>query len=179
MLFLTDSSTEYKLYIKLFLIIVDTEYELNNRFFLSKTEICLLVSATLNQKFCCTLYSIILFLFIRYYTSELRDLLNELAESEKKKELALKDTTSSLFRHFGSHHETFQRVLSCLSTLDVLLSFTAYSQSYSDMCRPTIIQVENDQQPFINIRDGKHPCMLEKATNTFIPNDIILADQVN
>ncbi|CAF4614398.1 unnamed protein product [Rotaria socialis] len=115
--------------------------------------------------------------FKRYYTSELRELLEELTESEKKKELALKDTTSSLFRHFDSHHETFQRVLSCLSTLDVLLSFTAYSQSCADMCRPVILQIENDQQPFINIRDGKHPCMLEKATSTFIPNDIILADK--
>ncbi|CAF3445952.1 unnamed protein product [Rotaria sp. Silwood1] len=45
------------------------------------------------------------------------------------------------------------------------------------MCRPIVLQTENDQQPFINIHDGKHPCMLEKATNTFIPNDIILADQ--
>ncbi|CAF3104902.1 unnamed protein product [Rotaria sp. Silwood2] len=115
--------------------------------------------------------------FKRYYTSELRELIEELTESEKKKELALKDTTSSLFRHFDSHHDTFQRVLNCLSTLDVLLSFTAYSQSYSDMCRPNLLQTENDQQPFINIHDGKHPCMLEKATNIFIPNDIILADQ--
>lgn len=47
------------------------------------------------------------------------------------------------------------------------------------MCRPVILQANNDQQPFINIREGKHPCMLEKATNAFIPNDIILADQVN
>ena len=60
--------------------------------------------------------------FKRYYTSELRELLDELTASEKKKELALKDTTSGLFRHFDGHHDTFQRVLHCLSTLDVILS---------------------------------------------------------
>ncbi|UJR30337.1 hypothetical protein I4U23_017874 [Adineta vaga] len=115
--------------------------------------------------------------FKRYYTSELRELIEALTESEKKKELALKDTTSSLFRHFDSHHDTFQRVLNCLSTLDVLLSFVAYSQSYSDMCRPAVLSTENDQQSFINIQNGKHPCMLQKSTDSFIPNDIILADK--
>lgn len=116
----------------------------------------------------------------RYHTSELRELIDELTASEKKREDALKDTTSSLFRHFDNHHQTFQRVLNCLSILDVLLSFVAYSQSYSDMCKPSIIQItDENQQAFINIRDGKHPCMLQKATDTFIPNDIILADQVS
>lgn len=117
----------------------------------------------------------------RYYTSELRELLDELTSSEKKKEEALKDTTSSLFRHFDSHHDTFQRVLGCLSTLDVILSFVAYSESYADMCRPVVLRTDDDdeQQAFIHIRDGKHPCMLQKATDTFIPNDIILADEVD
>jgi DNA mismatch repair ATPase MutS len=113
-----------------------------------------------------------------YYTSELRELIEQLVESEKKKETALKETTSSLFRHFDHHHQTFQRVLHCLSTLDVLLSLVTYSQSYSDMTRPILLDSEPDQQPFIHIQDGKHPCMLQKGTNTFIPNDIRLADQV-
>jgi DNA mismatch repair ATPase MutS len=48
------------------------------------------------------------------------------------------------------------------------------------MCRPNVLQIEdNQQQPFINIHNGKHPCMLQKATDTFIPNDIILADKVH
>jgi DNA mismatch repair protein MSH6 len=106
-------------------------------------------------------------------------LIEQLAESEKKKELALKETTSSLFRHFDHHHTVFQRVLQCLATLDVLLSLVAYSQSYSDMSRPTLLSSDAEQQPFIDIRDGRHPCMLQKGTNTFIPNDIRLADQVS
>lgn len=105
--------------------------------------------------------------------------MDELISSEKKKEEALKDTTSSLFRHFDSHHEKFQRVLHCLSTLDVILSFVAYSESHADMCRPVVLSTDDDQQAFINIHNGKHPCMLQKATDTFIPNDIILADKVN
>jgi DNA mismatch repair protein MSH6 len=117
--------------------------------------------------------------FKRYYTSELRELIEQLTESEKKKESALKDTTSSLFRHFDSHHEIFQRVLYCLSTLDILLSFVAYSESYSNMCRPLVLQTEDNQQAFINIHDGKHPCMLQKATDSFIPNHIILSDKVH
>ncbi|CAF1182110.1 unnamed protein product [Adineta steineri] len=115
--------------------------------------------------------------FKRYYTSELRELLETLNESEKKKESALKDTTSSLFRKFDSHHDIFQRVLNCLSTLDVILSLVGYSESYSDMCRPIVLATDDNQQAFINIRDGKHPCMLQKSTDTFIPNDIILADK--
>lgn len=63
--------------------------------------------------------------------------------------------------------------------MDVLLSLVAYSQSYADMSRPIVLQTEENQQSFINIRDGKHPCMLQKATDTFIPNDIILADKVS
>ena len=116
---------------------------------------------------------------LRYYTSELRELLDELLASEKKKESALKETTSSLFRHFDGHHETFQRVLNCLSTLDVILSLVGYSESYSEMSRPVLLQTQDDEQPFINIHDGKHPCMLQKATDSFIPNDIILADKVD
>ena len=54
-----------------------------------------------------------------------------------------------------------------------ILSLVAYSESYSDMCRPVVLQTDDEQQSFINIHNGKHPCMLQKATDTFIPNDII------
>jgi DNA mismatch repair ATPase MutS len=115
---------------------------------------------------------------IRYYTSELRELIDELLTSEKKKESALNDTTSSLFRHFDNHHRIFQRVLYCLSTLDVLLSLVIYSQSCANMSRPILLNTESDQQPYINIHHGRHPCMIHKGTDTFIPNDIRLADKV-
>jgi DNA mismatch repair ATPase MutS len=47
------------------------------------------------------------------------------------------------------------------------------------MCRPSVLQTDDEQQSFINIQNGRHPCMLQKETDTFIPNDLILADQVN
>lgn len=109
----------------------------------------------------------------------MRELIEQLTESEKKKENALKDTTSSIFRHFDNHHKQFQRVLHCLSTLDVLLSLTSYSESHAEMTRPNIVNTDANQQPFIHIVNGKHPCMLKKGTDNFIPNDIRLGDQVN
>ncbi|CAF1018045.1 unnamed protein product [Didymodactylos carnosus] len=116
--------------------------------------------------------------FKRYHTSEISDLLSKLVEAENRKDIALKSTMSSLFRHFDKHHRIWNRVLQCVGMLDVLLSLTAYSESSTDMCRPTLLNTDLDcnTQPFINIKDGKHPCLANNL-GSFIPNDIVLADK--
>jgi len=45
----------------------------------------------------------------------------------------------------------------------VLLALAAFSSS-DDMCRPSVVHSE---QPFLNIVNGRHPCM---SPETYIPN---------
>jgi len=60
-----------------------------------------------------------------------------------------------------------------LAVLDVLMSLATYSScSEGEMCRP---EIELSSIPFIEIRAGRHPCIVQTYTgDDFIPNDVIV-----
>ncbi len=40
------------------------------------------------------------------------------------------------------------------------------------MCRPEIMLLDEDAKPFIDIKNGRHPCLTKTFSGDFIPNDV-------
>lgn len=80
-----------------------------------------------------------------------------------------------LFKKFDSHYSVWNRAVQCLSILDVLMSMTTFvKNAQHEMCRPEIAVLENDSKPFIDIQNGRHPCVMKTFSGDFIPNDVLM-----
>ncbi|XP_071959516.1 DNA mismatch repair protein Msh6-like [Antedon mediterranea] len=109
--------------------------------------------------------------FKRYWTNEIKELLENMMAAEDRRDSALKDSMRAVFHQFDENYEEWQACVQCLSVLDVLLSLTSYSQA-PGMCRPKLVLPGNDEKPFISIRDARHACIAHTASgDDFIPND--------
>lgn len=79
-------------------------------------------------------------------------------------------------------YNVWNRAVQCLSILDVLMSLTCYVRnSEQQMCRPQIVMLGEESgitRPFIDIKNGRHPCIARTFTGEFIPNDIVIGSQV-
>lgn len=111
----------------------------------------------------------------RYRTSEIEDMLAQLVDAEERKDVSLKDVMRRIFHSFDERYKMWDTAVHCLSVLDVLLSLTQYSQCADGVvCRPEIV-LPTEQQPFIEIRDARHPCICKTFTGgDFIPNDTVI-----
>jgi len=111
--------------------------------------------------------------FKRYWSDETKSLLAALTKAEDRKEEALRNSMKSMFKKFDSHYTVWNRAVQCLSILDVLMSLTTYVKNYEhDMSRPEIVLLDNDSKPFIDIKNGRHPCLMKTFSGDFIPNDV-------
>ncbi|XP_069105499.1 DNA mismatch repair protein Msh6-like [Argopecten irradians] len=112
----------------------------------------------------------------RYRTAEIDEYLSELADAEERKDVALKDTMRRIFHSFDERYKSWEVAIQCISVLDVLMSLASYSRCGDGvMCRPEVISPDEKQEPFIEIRDGRHPCIAKTFTGgDFIPNDTLI-----
>ncbi|XP_015590285.1 probable DNA mismatch repair protein Msh6 [Cephus cinctus] len=109
--------------------------------------------------------------FKRYYTAEARELLSRQTNAEEHRDKVLKDLNRRVFAKFSEKYEMWNTAVYKLAILDVLISLAEYSHS-GDMCIPEIHDETEDGKNFIEIRDGRHPCL---PSDNFIPNDTLLA----
>ncbi|XP_003699487.2 DNA mismatch repair protein Msh6 [Megachile rotundata] len=105
----------------------------------------------------------------RYYTAEAKELLSRQIAAEEHKDKVLKDLNRRIFAQFSEKYDMWSAAVYKLSILDVLISLAEYALS-GDMCVPEIVS-DTDGEIFIEIRDGRHPCIL---SDSFIPNDTLL-----
>ncbi|KAL9963214.1 hypothetical protein ACROYT_G032392 [Oculina patagonica] len=118
--------------------------------------------------------------FKRYWTSQIEEKLAEIVDAEERREEALKDTMRHVFHKFDQEYKTWDKTVQCLAVLDSLISLASYSsQGDGPMCRPEIVLPDNtsagDFQPFLEIRDGRHPCISRTFSGgDFIPNDTVV-----
>ncbi|XP_048728354.2 DNA mismatch repair protein Msh6-like isoform X2 [Ostrea edulis] len=119
----------------------------------------------------------------RYRTKEIEDQLVDLTEAEERKDAALKDTMRRLFYSFDERYKLWDTALQCLSVLDVLMSLAKYVGSADGVtCRPEILEPTSDTEPFIEIREARHPCVTRTfGGGDFIPNDTVIgiADELD
>ncbi|XP_063832736.1 probable DNA mismatch repair protein Msh6 [Ostrinia nubilalis] len=105
----------------------------------------------------------------RFSTAETKDLLARMIAAEDQKTTVLKDLSRRIFEKFSSTYDQWESAVKCISTLDILLSFTEFARQQSgDICLPEVT-FDSNQKPYINITEGRHPCI--PIVNDFIPND--------
>lgn len=110
----------------------------------------------------------------KYRTSFVAGLVQELEQAiEVQKERKAKGM-QLIFARFNKQRSLWAAAAHATAMLDALgsLAKTAGKAGY---CRPTILECGPDEEPTINIVQGKHPCV-ESSINSdeFIPNDLAL-----
>ncbi|XP_045216870.2 DNA mismatch repair protein Msh6-like isoform X2 [Mercenaria mercenaria] len=112
----------------------------------------------------------------RFRTTDIEEMLAELVDAEERKDAALKDVMRRIFHNFDKRYKMWDTAVQCMSVLDVLLSMAQYSRCADGVvCRPEIVVPDDDQQPFLEIRDARHPCVCRTFTGgDFIPNDTVI-----
>ncbi|TGZ73172.1 hypothetical protein CRM22_001671 [Opisthorchis felineus] len=110
----------------------------------------------------------------RYRTDETTELLGRLIAAEDRKDASLRNILQTIFASFSDHFTLWHSAMRCLAEFDCLLALASYSSNASDVtCRPEFIDLTNgSQQPFLEIVDGLHPCLI----NTFSGGDLIPND---
>ncbi len=96
----------------------------------------------------------------RYQTDDLRNMIETLEEKEEHFKDALVPFLREMFKKFYENREIFTRAVQCAAELDCLcaLSIISSFEDYGPMCRPEIIE-DNDGEPYIELRQMRHPCV--------------------
>ncbi|KAK7074527.1 DNA mismatch repair protein msh6 [Halocaridina rubra] len=112
--------------------------------------------------------------FKRYWTDTTKELLADMISGEEHRDVALKDIARRIFSQFDQHQKAWESALQCISVLDVLMSLMCYSKDASTV-RPSVFFPKEDSEPFVEIRDGLHPCVVTTFSgDEFIPNDLVV-----
>ena len=107
----------------------------------------------------------------RYVTDETKQFLERQMAAEDQRDKALMDIQRKMFEQFSKHAEVWRKAIGCMSLLDALISLAVYSNSVEEGCFPQFLTDFNN--PVINIKDGKHPC-LDTIGISYIPNDTLI-----
>ncbi|KAF7256198.1 hypothetical protein EG68_06644 [Paragonimus skrjabini miyazakii] len=107
----------------------------------------------------------------RYRCEKTIDWLTQLMAAEERKDASLRGIMQTLFASFSDSFTQWHTAMRCIAELDCLLALANYSLNASNVtCRPEFVELtDNAQQPFLEIVDGLHPCLI----NTFSGNDLI------
>jgi DNA mismatch repair protein MSH6 len=119
----------------------------------------------------------------RYSTPTSAALLERLEAAEARRDDATRDGLRNLFSVFDAKRASWEAAVNCLATLDCLAALAAWSARGDGgaMCRPEVVPVAADTEPFLHLSQARHPCMAGGAgaagsggVGTYIPNDITL-----
>lgn len=98
----------------------------------------------------------------RYQTDELRTIINELEEAEDKFKDALIPFLRTMFSKFYANKDLFTKAVQCAAELDCICALAEISSNteYGPMARPIILE-DNGDEPYIELRGVRHPCVQE------------------
>ncbi|XP_067642764.1 probable DNA mismatch repair protein Msh6 [Eurosta solidaginis] len=107
----------------------------------------------------------------RFSTNETRTFVKQMQNAELERDVILKDLARRIFEKFYNHYELWKQCVDCVANLDVLASLAEYARAQQIICVPELQEQSADQQPFIDIAEGYHPCAV---ADNFIPNGLVL-----
>lgn len=106
----------------------------------------------------------------RYWSPEVRVLVQELLEQRELHKLVCENLKSSIYKKFDLNYNTWKQVIETAGSVDCLLALTRASDNIGyPSCRPEFIESNTGELNFTELR---HPCFT--GTKDFIPNDVIL-----
>ncbi|SNX84862.1 related to MSH6 - DNA mismatch repair protein [Melanopsichium pennsylvanicum] len=107
----------------------------------------------------------------RWYSPEVRDLVQDIKEARETRLAALKQFHQSLFADFSEQSHVFLQAVKTVAEIDCLLSLAKASYAIGEpSCRPELVDHETALLEFEELR---HPCIAGENVD-FIPNDIRL-----
>lgn len=75
-----------------------------------------------------------------------------------------------MFERFYQYREHWNNGINCISELDALCALATVS-SFKNMIRPRVR--EFNEEPFLKIKDMRHPCIEQLHPNSpFVPNNL-------
>lgn len=113
--------------------------------------------------------------FLRYHTKEIVENVKKLEELEEELRVLTGKLNSEIFKIFYNQRDVITSFINVVSEIDCLTSLAFVSIIDRDkFSRPKFISLEeNNNQPYLELKDCVHPCLLDR-TPYFVPNDVIL-----
>ncbi|BBN02356.1 DNA mismatch repair protein MSH6 [Marchantia polymorpha subsp. ruderalis] len=115
----------------------------------------------------------------RYWTPEIKELLQDLTAGEQQREQALQGILKGLVKRFCGHYQKWLFLIKSVAELDVLISLAEASEYAAPTCRPSFVSADPNssasyQTPMISARSLRHPTLRLNGGGTVVPNDIEL-----
>ncbi|XP_063716662.1 DNA mismatch repair protein Msh6-like [Symsagittifera roscoffensis] len=108
----------------------------------------------------------------RFQTTETLRFVQRWTAAESNRDESLKNLARLVFSDFSKEFAKCSKVVRSIATLDVLIALAEFSRTADPvMCRP---QVLDQWDTFLDIKNGKHPCMENVMKGGYIPNDMKL-----
>jgi DNA mismatch repair protein MutS len=101
----------------------------------------------------------------RYITEELKGFEDKVLSARERALSREKALYESLVEQLAGEHQRLGRLASALASLDVLVTFAERAETLDFNC-PVL-----DDQPGLEIRDGRHPVVEQVQDEAFVPND--------
>jgi DNA mismatch repair protein MSH6 len=109
----------------------------------------------------------------RYYSEELRGVINELLEAKEICEESMRTIKARVYEKFDEHYEEWMKVINIVAELDCLMGLTLCRRNMKEpACRPEILDQENS---VLELEELRHPCVMESLSADFIPNDVTMS----
>lgn len=82
----------------------------------------------------------------------------------------------AMFNKFYDFRSIFQNACNCVAEIDSLNSLAVVSANKTEkMCKPKIVQLSGKgQNPILEIKGMRHPCLVSTDKKPFVPNDVNL-----
>ncbi|KAJ3266034.1 DNA mismatch repair protein msh6 [Chytriomyces hyalinus] len=108
----------------------------------------------------------------RYYTPEIKGLLEEFLEAREERDQASKHVRNRMFARFDEHYSDWLAVVKRVAEIDCLVSLAFCRAAMGgDLCRPEFITPIEGADSTLEVEGLRHPCIVSDHGKDFIPND--------
>ena len=107
----------------------------------------------------------------RYITEELKGFEDKVLSARERALAREKALYEELIEHLAGEHRRLAGIASSLATLDVLVAFAERAETLG-LARPTL-----DDEPGLDLHEGRHPVVEQVQDEAFVPNDCRLAPE--
>ena len=116
--------------------------------------------------------------YLRFHTPELLENIKLLESTQEKLKYLSQNVNIQLFKQFYSKHNILNHYINIVSEIDCISNLAYISiMDKEKFSRPKFIEIsENNNNPYIELIDCVHPCLLSRNQN-FVPNNIIIGKE--
>lgn len=118
--------------------------------------------------------------FSRYQDKKVKDLIEKLKTHEAEKEKAMQESWRIILHKFMESDDDWTNMIKIVAVIDCLISLANYGNSLrscGSVCRPKILEENEEKKNVIRFKSGLHPSLI-KIVDDFMANDVVLEDKL-